>query len=95
MFKTLYNRGTFTTVVYPEPWYIQNQKHIQNPGIFTTMVYSDPPYIQNAGIFKIWGISRTLRNIYDERFAKIVNVYNYFRSISFSYSLLHEMNIMR
>ena len=21
-------------MVYPEPWHIQNQKHIQNPGIF-------------------------------------------------------------
>ena len=58
----------FKTVVYREPWHIQYQKHIQNPGIFTTRVYSEPRYIQNAGIFKIWGIYRTLSHIYDEAY---------------------------
>ena len=29
-----------------------------------------------------------------ERFAKAINVYNYFRSISFSSSLLFEINVM-
>ena len=28
--------------------------------------YSEPCYIQNTGIFKIWGIFRTLSHIYDE-----------------------------
>ena len=60
-------RGIWT-VVYPEPWHIQNQKHIQNPGIFATLVYSEPLYIQNAGIFKIQGIFKTLSNIYNEAF---------------------------
>ena len=31
--------------VYPEPWHVQNQKHIQNSGI------SEPRYIQNDGMF--------------------------------------------
>ena len=66
IFKTLCNPGIFRTVVYPEPWHIQNQKHMQNPGIFTTLVYSEPRYIQNAGIFKIQDIFRNLSNLYDE-----------------------------
>ena len=93
IFKTLCNPGVFRTVVFPEPWHIQNQKHILNSGIFTTLVYSELPYIQNADIFKIAGIFRTLSNIYDEVFCE--NGYNYFRSISLSRSLLHEINIMR
>ena len=64
--RTLSYRDIFKTVVYPKPWHIQNQKHIQNSGIFTTLVYSEPVYIQNAGIFKIWGIFRILSHIYDE-----------------------------
>ena len=32
----------FRATVYPEPWHIQNQKHIQNPGILKTLVYSEP-----------------------------------------------------
>ena len=64
IFKTLYNPGIFRTVIYPEPWHIQNQKHIQDPGIVTSLVYPEPLYIQNDGIFKIRGIFRTLSNIY-------------------------------
>ena len=37
----------FITVVYPEPYHIQNQKHIQNPGIFRTPLYSERWHIQN------------------------------------------------
>ena len=69
IFKTLCNPGIFRTVVYPEPWHIQNQKLIQNPGIFRTLEYSESPQIQNSDIFK-------------KRSMKIVNVYNYFRSMS-------------
>ena len=72
---TLCYPDIFETVVYPEPWHIQNQKHIQNPGLFTTLVYSEPSYIQNAGgIFKIWGIFRTLSRICNEYF----HDYHYF-----------------
>ena len=70
IFKNRCNPGIFRTVVYPEPWHIQNQKHIQNPGIFTTLVYSELPHIQNAGIIKLRGIFRTLSNIYDEAFCE-------------------------
>ena len=83
IFRTLCYLDIFKTVVCPEPWHIQNQKHIQNPGIFTTLVHSEPHYIQNAGIFKIWGIFRTLSYIYDEAltiFKAIIifTNYNYF-----------------
>ena len=70
VFQTLCNSGVFRTVVYMEPWHIQNQKHVKNPGIFATLLRPEPPYIQNAGIFKIQGIFRTLPNIYDETFFK-------------------------
>ena len=38
--RTLCNSSIFRTLVYLEPWYIQNQRHMQNPGIFRTEVYS-------------------------------------------------------
>ena len=72
IFRTLCNPDIFGTVIYPKPWHIQNQKHIQNPGIFTTLIYSEPRYIQKASIFKIWGIFRI---------AEIVNGYNYFHKL--------------
>ena len=40
IFRTVRHPDLFKTVVYPEPYYIQNQKHIQNPDIVTTLVYS-------------------------------------------------------
>ena len=64
----LCNPDIFRTLVYSEPWQIQNQRHIQNLGIFRTLAsskpegYSEPWYIQNRRIF------RTL-----ERFVKVVN----------------------
>ena len=30
------------TLAYLEPWYIQNQKHIQNRDVFRTLAYSEP-----------------------------------------------------
>ena len=66
IFRTLCYLDIYETVAYPEPWYIQKRKHIQNPGILTTLVHSEPRYTQNAGIFKIWGIFRTLPHIYEE-----------------------------
>ena len=39
----------FRTLVYPEFWNIQTQKHIQNPVIFTILVYSEHRY---PGIFR-------------------------------------------
>ena len=97
IFRTLCSLGIFRTVAYPQPWYIQNQKDIQNPDIFATLVYSEPRYIQQAGIFEIWGIFRTLSNIYNEALIVngwMVNGCNYFCGISLSRSLLHEVNIM-
>ena len=65
-FRTLFYTDIFKTVVCPEPWHIQNKKHIQNSSMFTTLVYSESRYIQNAGIFKILGIFTTLSYVYDE-----------------------------
>ena len=56
--------GIFRTLCYPDIFY--------NYGISRTLTYSEPEayseprYIQNAGVFKIWGIFRTLSHIYDE-----------------------------
>ena len=33
-FKALCDPGIIRTVIYPELWHIQNQRHIQNSGIF-------------------------------------------------------------
>ena len=66
IFRTLCYPDIFKSVVHPELWHIEKHKHIQNPGIFINLVYSEPHYIQNVGIFKIWGIFRTLSHIYDE-----------------------------
>ena len=83
-FRTLCYPDIFKTVVCPEPWHIQNQKHIQNPAIFTTVVHSEPRYIQNAGIFNIWGIFRTHLYMYDEALIIFMAIiiftnHNYFR----------------
>ena len=62
-------------------------KTLRNPDIFRIVVYPEHwqiqnhKHIQNAGIFKIRGIFRTLSNIWDKRFAKIGNDYNYFRKL--------------
>ena len=94
------------TLANSKPRYIQNQRHTQNPAIFGTLAYSqteacsEPCFIHKPGIFRTRAIFRTLvcsgpfKAIALESFAKIVNSYNYFRSISFSRSLLYEINIM-
>ena len=74
IFKTMCNPGILRTVVYPEPWHIQNQKHIQNLDIFANLVYLEPQYIQNAvySESKAW----TLQTSTMKGFAEIVNLYN-------------------
>ena len=47
--------------------------------------YSEPRYIQNAGLFKTWGIYRTLSHIYNE-----AHKYNYFRK-----ACRDEINLLR
>ena len=80
IFKT---RDIFRTMVYPKLWYIQNQRHIQNPGLFRT-----------------GAILRTLPNIYSGALWETVNgykhfaSYNYFRNISFSCPLFHEIKMI-
>ena len=70
IFKTQCNPGIFKTVVYPEPWHIHNQKHIQNPRIFRTLAYSE---------FEAY--SEPCQTSTMKRFAKTVNGYNYFRKL--------------
>ena len=48
IFKTLFNRGIFTTVVYPEPETYAEPWHIHNPGIFRTPVHSERWHVQNS-----------------------------------------------
>ena len=67
------------TLAYLEPWHIQNKKHILSRDILRTVAYSELWYIQNPVKHLLWSV-----------FAKIVNVYNYFDSISFSSFLLYE-----
>ena len=95
IFRTLCYPDIFKTVVYPEPWHIQNQKHIQNPSIFTTLVHSEPPYIQNAGIFKIWGIFRILWYIYYEALIIFTTMIIFTNYDYFHKAYRVEINILR
>ena len=52
IFRTLCSPNIFRTLVYLDPWHIQNQKHIQNRGAFRTLAYSESWCIQNPGIFR-------------------------------------------
>ena len=81
----------FRTLVYPESWHIQNQKHIQNTGIFTILVYSEPRY---PGIFRTLVYSKP--EAYPEhcqtsaikcflKITAIINGYNYFRKLFSQY----------
>ena len=55
-FRSLCNLGIFRTLVYSEPW------HIQNPYIFGNLIYSE--YIPDPAIFRTRPIFRTL--VYSE-----------------------------
>ena len=72
----------FRSLVYPESWHIQNQKHIQNPGIFTILVYPEPWY---PGIFRTLAYSKPgaypghYQTSAMKRFVKVVHGYNYLR----------------
>ena len=82
IFKTLCNSGIFRTVAYTEPWYIQNQKHIQNPqhihkpGIFKKPLFSERWHIQN-----LRHIQNPVKHLRWSVLQKIVNGYNYFRKL--------------
>ena len=91
IFWTLCNSGIFRTLVYSEPRHIQNQRHIQNPGLFTTLGYSEPEaYSEPCQTSKMEHFEKQL---YTLRTAIIIFVsYNYFRNISFSNHLVHEIN---
>ena len=62
-------RGIFRTLVYSEPWFIQNPDifkaysepwNIQNSEIFRTLVYAEPWQIENQRCIQKPGIFRTL-----------------------------------
>ena len=65
-----------------------------------TLTYSEPCYIQNHGIFRTSEYSEPCQTTTMENFTKILTAiiifanYNYFRKISFSCSLLYEVDIM-
>ena len=67
--------GIFKTMVNSEPWHTQNHSepwHIQQPGIFRTLTYSE-----------FEAHSEPCQTSTMQRFAKVVNGYNYFHRISF------------
>ena len=73
--------------------------HIQSHDIQNQDIQNQKQ-IQNSGIFRFWGTFRTLVHLDPcqtptmKRFAKIFIGNNYFRNISFSCSLLYQINIM-
>ena len=75
----------FRTLIYPESWHIQNQKHIQNPDTLTILVYSEPRY---PGIFRTLAYPKPkdypehCQTSAMKRFVKVVNGYNYFCKLS-------------
>ena len=86
------------TLVYSEPWYINNPEIFGTRSIFRTLGYSELWYIQNSRIFRKLAseaCSEPCQTSTMKRFAKIVNGYKYFCSMSLPSSLLHEINIMR
>ena len=83
--------GILRAVVYPEPWHIQNQKHIQNPGIFRTPVHWKFWHIHNPRLIQ----TSTMWNIYDEAFSekneqKIFSQYK-LAAFSTSWNKYHEV----
>ena len=89
IFQTLSNPGIIRVVVYPEPWHIQNQKHIQNPVIFKNPVYSELWHSQNPMLIQTF----TTSSIYDEAFCE--NSGKYFCNKSLSVSIRMSELIFR
>ena len=96
----------FVTLVYSELWHIQNPHIFKTRGIFRTLcifktladsepeTYSESWAIQNPGVFRARGLLKTLSNIYDGALWETANGYNYFRNISCSPPIVHEINII-
>ena len=99
IFRTLCNLDIFRTLVYSEPWQLQNQWHIQNLGIFKTLAswepeaYSQPWYIQNP--FLIRTLASSEPEAYSELWyiqnARIIRTLERFVKIV---NILYEINIM-
>ena len=69
------------------PWYIQN------PSIFRILIFTEPWHLENQKhIQNPKHIQNTVQASIMECFAKIVNGCNYFCDISFSPSLVYEIN---
>ena len=83
------NPGIIRTLVYSESRHIQNQWHIQNPGLFRTLGYSEPKVYSGPCQ------TSTMECFEKQLTAMTIFVsYNYFRSISFSCPLVHEINMI-
>ena len=59
------------------------------------MVYPESGYIQHAGIFKIWGIFKTLSHIYDEAFIVFTAIIISTNDNNFCKACSVEINILR
>ena len=75
------NNDIFRTLTYSKPEAYSEPWYVQNSDIFRTLSYSEP---------KVYSVPCQTYAI--EVIAKIVNGYNCFRNISFSHSLLNEIN---
>ena len=80
------NPNIFRTLVYSEPWQIQNPSYIQNPGISGTLASSEPDqyselwYIENLWIFRTLGCFVNIVNEINE-----INIMNSFNTcVSFT-----------
>ena len=68
---------------------MENQRHIQNLGLFRTLGYSEPEaYSEPCQTSMIEHFEKQLTAII------ILASYNYFRNISFSCPLVHEINMI-
>ena len=82
IFKTLGNISIFKTLVYSEPWHIQNQGHIQNPAIFRTLAYlksktyTEPWYIHILGILRDKDMFKTLAFLEQEVYSEPWHIQN-------------------
>ena len=86
---------------YSEPWHIQNSVIFRILTYWELEAYSEPCDTDNPHIFRTlarWepkAYSEPCQTSLMECFAKIVNNYNYFCNIIFSFSLLYDINIMK
>ena len=80
------NQRHIRTLAYPKLWHIQNQRNIQDPGLFRILGYSEPEaYSEPSLTYMIEGETAS---------GYVFASYNYFRNITFSCPLVHEISMI-